>query len=409
MTLRTTTSAGTARPSGLRRTVALAAGVAALVACSPAGAEAARRLPVVSIEAKRTIVDEPKRPARMRVRNARGRTVHRGRIAIELRGQSSQEYRKKPYALELRDADGDERDVAMLGMPEDDDWLLLAAYVDPSLMRDALAYRAARRMGRQGSRTRFVELRLNGRPRGVYVLAERLELGGDRVDADALLEMTIPATIDPGDEVFTLPVSGRVMRFDDVRDDVDTAALRARIEALDRALAGQGDWRTMLDIPSTVDYVILQELFRNQDAFVRSTYLQLAEDGRLELGPGWDFDLSAGNVSIPAYAPAQGFIPADRSVWLHRLYADAGFRAAVRERWLELRGEGIVEDLLRTAARHARRLRRPAARNQRLWRVPARRIHPGQVVYPHHAAAVRGLRRWLSDRAAWLDAALAGW
>jgi hypothetical protein len=395
-------------PCGLRVALLVLACAAGLAGGVAGDAEAARRIPLVSIEA-RSIVDEPKRAARMRVRDARGRLVYRGRVAIELRGQSSLQFRKKSYALEARTAGGDERDVALLGMPADDDWLLLGAYADPSLMRDALAYRAARRMGRPASRTRFVELRLNGRPRGVYVLAERLELGRERVDADALVEMTIPATIDPGDEVFSLPVTGRVMRFDDVRNTVDKAALQARLLALDRAIAGQGSWQAMIDIPSAVDFVLLQELFRNQDAFVRSTYMQLTKDGRLMMGPPWDFDLSAGNVSIAACAASEGFTPADRAVWIHAFYGDAGFRSAMRERWFQLRRQKIVEDLVAAIADHARVLRRPAARNQRLWRVPARRIHPDQAVFKNHAAAVRALRGWLVDRAAWLDAEMARW
>ena len=64
----------------------------------------------------------------------------------------------------------------LLGLPADDDWILYSAYNDRTLIRNVLAYETARSMGRYAARTRFVELRLNGRYHGVYVLMEKLEL-----------------------------------------------------------------------------------------------------------------------------------------------------------------------------------------------------------------------------------------
>ena len=67
-------------------------------------------------------------------------------------------------------------DAALLGLPPDDDWVLAAPYSDKSLMRNVLAHRTARALGRYAPHTRFVELVLNGNYRGVYVLTQRIEL-----------------------------------------------------------------------------------------------------------------------------------------------------------------------------------------------------------------------------------------
>src|SRR5688500_6796066 len=99
-------------------------------------------------------------------------------------------------SIELRDAAGDERDVGLLGMPVDDDWVLYAAYGDPSRLRNVVGYDLARWTGAWSPRTRFVELVLDGSHRGVYVLTERPELNGSRLPGagrgHALLEMTVP-------------------------------------------------------------------------------------------------------------------------------------------------------------------------------------------------------------------------
>ena len=102
-----------------------------------------------------------------------------GRAAIEVRGRWSRRFPKKSYAVELREPDGSNHDASLLGLPADDDWILYAAYNDRTLIRNVLAYETARRMGRYAARTRFVELRLNGRYHGVYVLMEKLKLHDD--------------------------------------------------------------------------------------------------------------------------------------------------------------------------------------------------------------------------------------
>jgi hypothetical protein len=161
----------------------------------------------------------------------------------------------------------------------------------------------------------------------------------------------------------------------------------------------------MLDLPTAVDYVLLQELFRNQDAFLSSTYVHRGEDGRLRLGPAWDFDLSAGSVTLGEFASPEGWGLTGRP-WAERLHAAPDFVAAMRARWAQLRRDGLVEDLLAAAAREGRALRGPAAANHRRWRIPGRALFPGQPVFPSHAAAVASLRDWLGRRAAWMDRAL---
>ncbi len=124
----------------MRWIIPILAAAAGLLAPAAASAD----LPVVRIDAAREIPNEPKIGAQLRMPG------YRGRIEIETRGQSSQMFPKKSYALELAD------DTALLGLPEDDDWVLYAPYNDKTLMRNVVAYRTARAIGRFAARTRFV-------------------------------------------------------------------------------------------------------------------------------------------------------------------------------------------------------------------------------------------------------------
>jgi hypothetical protein len=372
------------------RAAPVAAVALALGAAAPA---MAADIPRLDVRAAKTIRDDPKVPARLKVG---GRSY---RVGIELRGQSSQAFPKKPYAFETN------RPVRLLGMPRERDWVLNALYTDPSLQRDALAHHSARRIGLASSRTRYVELRLNGRRRGVYVLMESAELSKRRVQGDALLELTERRKLDGGDESFPGP-AGLVVRHaepDEAGKKKSRAARRA-VEAFQAALGGAG-WRAYLDEASAVDYVLHAELLKNQDAFKSSTYLHHREDGMLELGPVWDFDLSAGNVVVPALEPPEGWLLPDRD-WAGALLADPGFQAALAARWRALRAGGLIESMQATIDGRARILQSPARRNFARWRTLDRAVFENQPVYGSHAAAVAALKDWIDRRAAWIDGAL---
>ena len=109
-----------------------------------------------------------------------------GQISIEIRGSSSQMFPKKQYALETQDIDGENLNVSILGMPEENDWILHAPYSDKSLIRNFLAYELARDMGRYSSRTRFCELMINGDYKGLYIFMEKIKRDNNRVDISKL-------------------------------------------------------------------------------------------------------------------------------------------------------------------------------------------------------------------------------
>ena len=123
-----------------------------------------------------------------------GPAAFSGRAGVKLRGYSSLRYPKKSFAVETRDAAGEEAKTPLLGLPKESDWVLYAPYMDKSLMRDVLAYEWSNQMGRYASRTRFVEVFVNestnrlGRAHyaGVYVLAEKVKRGEHRVSLQKL-------------------------------------------------------------------------------------------------------------------------------------------------------------------------------------------------------------------------------
>jgi len=403
--------------SGVTPTVTIA-GVGARSAVEAQSPVASRRLPRVDLRIRGPVPMDEKKAARIQLRKE-GRTVFRGRIGIELRGQSSARFPKKPYGFEVRDRAGDNRNVSLLGMPADDDWILYPPYSDKTLMRNVLAFATARRLGGYASRTRLVEVWLNGGYRGVYVLMEKLKLHEDRVDKPEpaqLLEWSAWSKRKGMD--FRLPGADVPILFDDPeRSELGKArrkAVRRSLVAADTALYGAtfadpvSGWRRHLDEASAVDFVLLNELFKNQDGFNTSTYLARGKGEKWTLGPIWDVDLAMGNFAYGPASVVQGSMLAERG-WAERLYADPAFVAAVAARWRELRDAGLREALLADVAKNASRLiaTGAAGRNFRRWPVL------GEVIWPNpsdaasrttYASEVHTLTAWLDARISWLDA-----
>jgi len=374
-----------------------AAAAAALFA-APAPTPAAASVARIDIDGPRSVPHERKAAAHMRI-VVRGRTVFRGAIGIRVRGQASRRHPKRQYAVETR------RAARLLGLPREDDWVLSAGWLDKSLMRNALGFAAARRLGRYASRTRFAEVRLNGRYQGVYTLLEQPELGRARVHGRALLELTEPHKLRRGDRAFRTP-GGALLAFADPERPARAAARRiaAAAGAAETAMA-RGDL-ARLDVGAAVDHVLLSELLKNQDAFVSSTFVALDGRDRLVPGPLWDLDLALGSAVNAGLAAPEGWVTAGRP-WSGALLAQPAFRNALAARWATLRHARLVERLLSTAARWEADLAPAARRNFRRWPGLGRRLVPGGTATGSFGAEVAHVRDWLTRRAAWLDRELA--
>jgi len=164
--------------------------VAALLLMMPAVSKAAQgsrpvaewgsfepNLPVVFLNCTNAISRERAVPATLRMVYPAGRPEKlTNTLLLQLRyhGASSLGFPKKSYKLSLSNA------VPLLGMSRKTGWVLNAAYIDRSLMRHKLSYDLFRSFSAQGAvryaaDSRFVEVYLNQRYQGVYLLMERVD------------------------------------------------------------------------------------------------------------------------------------------------------------------------------------------------------------------------------------------
>jgi len=102
--------------------------------------------------------------------------LYDGAIEIRGRGNTTWEKPKKPYRMKL-----DEK-TDVFGMGESKHWVLLANYLDESLMRNTLAYDLSGSMGMEQMSTVWVDVVLNGEYAGNYQFCENIRVDDTRVD-----------------------------------------------------------------------------------------------------------------------------------------------------------------------------------------------------------------------------------
>jgi hypothetical protein len=299
-----------------------------------------------------------------------------GFIGIERRGSSSQDFPKKSWGFETWDSAGQDIDVSLLGMPEESDWILNAHYTDKTLMRNVLTYYLSNMMGRYAARTRFCEVVLNGQYWGVYAFMEKIKRDNDRVDIAKLDETD---TIAPG------LTGGYILKIDketgsggegwdsryppyvhnhgetvffqyDYPEFADLLPLqdeyiRNYVDTFETALynfTGQAPFthHNYMDIGSFADFFILNELTRNVDGYRLSTYFHKDREGKVTMGPVWDFDLAWGNANYCEATEPDGWVymfhtycPGgewQQPFWWVRLMQDSIYVNELSCRWEEL-------------------------------------------------------------------------
>ena len=306
-----------------------------------------------------------------------------GPISIKLRGNSSLGFNQKKYTVETCDAQGNDVDVSLLGLPSHSKWVLLAPYNDISMMRDPLAFQLWRDMGHWGPRTVMCELTVDGDYRGIYILAESIKQGSERVNIDKMSTTDVKGraltggyllridTFNEDDATFTSKVPGigdgimsseviwsciypkkknlQPQQMDYIRNYVDTVE---QVIQADYFADPQKGYAKYIDVPSFVDYFIHTELSLNADAYRRSAYFykerQRADGtgGKLFAGPVWDYNLAYGNCNfanannLEAWCYVGASNNPTPAIW-QRLLQDPAFRLAVKQRYQQLR-KGVL-------------------------------------------------------------------
>ena len=257
---------------------------------------------------------------------------------IKLRGNSTAECPKRPFTLKLS------QNHALCGMPEAKKWVLLANYYDSTMLRNALAFRMSEQTNLEWTpHSRFVELFYNEIYQGIYQLCEKVEVGSHRVkiEQDGWL-IEVDARVTEKDSYFrtrNMENPFRIEYPDKNLSEQRIEQLHAFFQQAEDALFGDNfmdsidGWRKYLDEDSWIDWLLINEIAKNIDAvFYSSCYMHSGTDGRIVMGPVWDFDLGYGNTTNNGCDSPVGW-HVRTSLWYRRLFEDDLFAQKVRRRF----------------------------------------------------------------------------
>lgn len=353
-----------------------------------------------------------------------------GESAIKHRGSASLGQRKKSLALEIRDQSGRDRDIRLLGMAPESDWVLYAPISpDSALIRNAFIFALSNQIGRYAVRTRFCELFLkdNLSPldspdyEGIYVLMEKVTIAPQRVDIAPLspLHNREPEIsggyllkndrLDPGDK--GLPAGGYLLQYVDPKESEVTPAqaswIKNHLDIFNDVLNGPDfanpvtGYARFIDTDSWIDHHLINMLAQNSDALRHSTFFYKDRGGKIVMGPIWDFDRSMGSydprddnpLSLNGSGNAVDMLEMN---WWKQLLGDPVFVRRYYQRWNLLRRGAFsttnIHELIDSMADEIREAqtrnfeRFPTTLRDGLWQ-----------------SEIDHLKAWLAERASWLD------
>lgn len=264
---------------------------------------------------------------------------------IKGRGNQTWRYSKKPYNIKL------DSKTDILDMGSAKEWSLIANYLDESGIRNRIVYDFAEELGFAYSPScEYVDLWLNGKYMGLYLITEKVEIKKNRLNIYDLEEYTEMLN---GDLSRFTKVTSAVMQYYNIKNDPEDITQGYIIELEnEQRYAAEASWfklrdgtaftvktpeyvskaqmeyissfvqsvtdaldaengidpRTgkhyteLIDMESFAKKYIVEEFSANKDCEWSSQYFYVSE-GKLYAGPVWDYDHTFGNGGYPIANP----------------------------------------------------------------------------------------------------------
>ena len=305
---------------------------------------------------------------------------------LRYRGASSARFEKKSFAVKLLDEAGEDLDASILGIRNENSWILDAMAIDRARMRNRVCFDIWNGMSstpyttkygnRNGTEGLFVELFLNGAYHGLYCMSDKIDrklLALKKVKAANDSTMVVRGLLYKGvawnertdiyllsyadDNVDSVAWNSWELKYPEEYPSAET--WQPLMDLIDFCSEGTTDeafrqeWQEHFYYGNLVDYVVFTCALNVGDNAYKNTYLSVADitgDRRFLLTP-WDMDMSLGGLWDGGYSENLTLPYRYNNIApFNRLYAQNtdGFKDEVRDRWVHL-----APTLLSVASVHA--------------------------------------------------------
>ncbi|MFI3176322.1 MAG: CotH kinase family protein [Eubacteriales bacterium] len=290
-------------------------------------------------------------------------------MIIKRRGNTSVYFEKAQYLMKFQTESGENNDVNVLGMGEHHEWILSAAMIDKSMMRNYLAFSIASQVLSYTPDSVYCEVFIKQGDtyeyQGLYLMLESIAQDVNRIDITEYAQSSVYNSYllrrDRFNENDTmLTTYGKEYGFAaesiGVEYPTQTSISEEMIDYIQKDLWTIEEilysddinvfstYPDYIDVDSFIDYFLLNEFFMNYDAGNHSTYFYKDLGGKLTMGPIWDFDGATDNYVLEAVNLED--ITFQTKPWFDRLCQDEVFVKKLISRYEELRRDVLSDDAI---------------------------------------------------------------
>ncbi|WP_343690770.1 CotH kinase family protein [Chitinophaga sp.] len=335
-----------------------------------------------------------------------------GEVTMQIKGHGGTTWGnpKNPYRIKF------DSKTAVLGEPKAKDWLLIANYFDKTMLRNAISLYMGQLSNLDWTpHGHFAEVFMNEVYIGTYLVTEKIETGSNRVnvgDNGYVLEIDQISKLAADDVFFQTmgilctiknpTVSAGDEKYNYIKNFVSAAEIALYSPNFTDTLEGYNKY---LDVNSFVDWYLINEITKNNDAiFYSSCYMNLKPGGKLKMGPIWDFDIAMGNVYYNNNQDYTGFWIRN-AVWINRLFEDPAFEAKVKARFRYFKSK--EDAILAFINKNAADLKWSVIENNNKYNTLYNYTFPNYAIWGSYDNEVLYMKTWLHNRIMWLDQAFA--
>lgn len=351
---------------------------------------------------------------------------------IRERGNASRAFPKKPWRIKF------EKKQQPLDAPaKAKKWTLINNYGDKSLLRNIVAFEAARRIGMSYvPYCRPVDVVLNGEYKGCYQFCDQVEVNPGRVEIEEMEPTDVEGEALTGgyfvevdgyatEEVswFRTPHYGIpiTIKSPDEEEIVKAqsdyiANYFANLENLTKDTSPETGYRTVFDNTSFIQHMLVNEIACNTDTYWSTYMYKQRNDPRIYTGPVWDFDLGfdndnrtypattrSGNSYLWDSGSASG---ADGMRYFAQriLTKDPGTADEIKAVWSNARNKDLsAESLNEYVDDNAEEIKESARLNFMRWPIMKEYVHMNPRVPSGYDDEIRFIKDFITGQMAHLD------
>lgn len=298
-----------------------------------------------------------------------------------------------------------DKKTSPLNMPNGKRWILLPCKADKTLLRTVIGFDIYKKYLASCWTPTYApcELIINDFYKGCYLLVEQVRVADERIAEGVII--SVENEEDDDDDFFRSKRSNTLFVFHDPdAGSIGTRLIRTQklIDEFEALLfSGSDSDRSkalkMIDLNSFADWIVINEIAKNGNAFLKDSYLNISSDYLLKMGPIWDMsDFFGNSVSDQP----NGFVAAN-TVWAAELLKDPDFKKLVYDRF-EIIYSNKAE-ILQMMEQKVQDFRISANGNERVHNIfGLANSAQGEQFENEYLSEINRLKAWLEERLEWL-------